>query len=132
MDEPQKTARQETCPKCGSNHMFNNHFLQHQKHDRVFIECAQCGHLVAKYILRNYIDPGFHYEQFLKLAKIHQEFSSGRKTLDNFLDLQEKAKTQFIEVKKILQEETRPDSTTLQDLLSEFHILEDSYQAFDE
>ena len=90
MEELQETAKREICPKCGSTHMINNHFLEHQKHDRVLVECAQCGHLVARYILRNYIDPGSHYKQFLKLAKIHQDFSSGRKTLENFQVLQEK------------------------------------------
>lgn len=132
MDELEETAKRETCPKCGCTQMVNNHFLQHQRHDRVFVECAHCNHLVAKYILRNYIDPGFHYEQFLKLAKIHQDFSSGRKTLENYQDLQEKAKTQFMKVKKILEKETPEETSTLQDLLSKFHILEDSYQAFDE
>ena len=132
MDQIEKTAKRETCPLCGSTHMVNNHFLQHQKHSRVFIECAHCGHLVAKYILRNYIDPGFHYEQFLKLAKIHQDFSSGRKTLESFQALQEKAKSQFMEVKKILEEENLKETSNLQGLFSQLHILEDSYQAFDE
>lgn len=112
--------------------MINNHFLEHQKHDRVLVECAQCGHLVAKYILRNYIDPGFHYEQFLKLAKIHQDFSSGRKTLENFQALQEKARIQFTQVKKLIEENADKDNSTIQDLFSKLHVLEDSYQAFGE
>lgn len=129
MDNLQEAARRETCPKCGNTRMINNHYLEHQKHDRVLIECAQCGHLVAKYILRNYIDPGFHYQQVLKLARKHQTFSSGRKTLENLQALQEKARTQFETVKTVLEKE---DERALQELFSALQILEDSYQGFDE
>ncbi len=131
MDELQETAKKEKCPMCGCTHMVNNHYLQHQRHDRVFVECADCGHLVAKYILRNYLDPGFAYEQFLKLAKIHQDFSSGRKAIDNFQVLQKRAKTQFEEIKKMLGKDNQEDET-LQGLFSKYHVLEDSYQPFDE
>mgnify|MGYP003565475752 CR=1 FL=1 len=132
MDERQETAKREKCPMCGETRMINNHYLQHQRHDRVFVECAHCGHLVAKYILRNYLDPGFHYQQFLKLAKIHQDFSSGRKAIENFQILQERAKTQFEKIKNLLKKNDEDDKQSLQSLLSKYHVLEDSYQPFDE
>lgn len=132
MENLEKTAKSETCPMCGSTRMINNHLLQNQRHDRVFVECAECGHLVAKYILRNYIDPDLLYEQFLKLAKINQDFDSGRKTIDKFQELQERAKSQFAEIKELLATDHPEDETTLQRLLAQYHVLEDSYQPFDE
>ncbi|NLC72117.1 MAG: hypothetical protein GX751_12260 [Desulfuromonadaceae bacterium] len=110
--------------------MLNTHYLQYHKHDRVFVECSRCGHLVAKYILRNYLDPVYHCEQILKLAKVTKGFSSGRKTVRSWQNLPEKARGQFRRVKELLEE--GGEEVPLEELFFRLGIVEDDYPNLDE
>ena len=123
-------AVQEKCPLCGGREMRNSHYLERQKHDRVFVECATCGYLVAKYILRNYLDPDYGYEQILKLAKLSKGHGSGRKTVKAWQGLPEKARSQFRRVKELL--EKGGGEEPLEELRSRFRVVEDDYPSLEE
>ncbi len=117
----------ERCLKCG-NHTFSNNFLLKEgRHARVFVECAKCGELVARYILHAYVDPNYSFPTVLRM--LHRTSNYGDSLGDIKEDLQthqERAKTQFSDLKKRLhQTPSEEDTRRLAEIILDEGILED-------
>ncbi len=123
-------AIRERCPQCGNDSFYNNFLLQEGHHARVFVECSKCGVLVARYILHGYIDPHYNYGSTLKMIRNASHYGDSIRNLEEELKPhQERAKTQFTEVKEKLKES--PPNTeeqhreTIIEIIHKYGILED-------
>ena len=116
------TAKREKCPSCGSHKVVNNHYLRERHHDRVYVECADCGTFIARYIIHAYVDPAFSFNRFLARAR-KEDFPSGRGALDEFQVHQERATQQFGRIKELLADGEATE--TIRDLFGQYRILED-------
>lgn len=129
MSEPKETVKTERCPECGSENFKVHHFLRQFRHDRVYLECAECGHFTARMIIHAYVDPhpDKNYERFLK-DSIRYNNVSGRKTLDDHIIHAERASDQFSHVKDLIAEKKEKgieEDQTIEQLLVEYQITED-------
>lgn len=70
----------------------------------VFVRCADCGELVARYRLRDYYHHGKDAESFLR-SMGSQAVDSGREQLNEFNRVQEESVAAFEEVLEQLRSE---------------------------
>ena len=47
-------VKKENCLRCGSIDVHNQVYLQGGRNIQIFVECAVCGHLIARYALKRY------------------------------------------------------------------------------
>lgn len=128
--EYNKTVR-ERCPQCGHESFYNNFLLREGHHARVFVECANCGTLVARYILHGYIDPNYDYSSTLKMIRNASHYGDSIRNLEEDLKPhQDRAKTQFSEVKDQLQHSDpnmdHADRETIIEIIHKHGIVEDN------
>lgn len=132
-----ETVERENCPECGSQRFFVNHYLREFHHDRIFLECADCGAFVARVIVHAYVDPNPETEYKLFLKKAHEKaYRSARKARDDYDKHVDKSSIQFEKVKKILyskgmdfskekSDEKLKKEKTISELYEEYRIKED-------
>lgn len=66
------------CQNCGSRDLRN--ILARENSQRVYVQCRECDHLVARYVVASggYFHEGKDYESFLRTVLLDSGFSSGR------------------------------------------------------
>ena len=66
------------CQQCGSRNLRN--ILAREDAQRVYVQCRECEHFVARYVLApgGYFHEGKDYESFLRVTMLDSGFSSGR------------------------------------------------------
>jgi|GEM_PF-1474714 DNA-directed RNA polymerase subunit M/transcription elongation factor TFIIS len=132
-----ETVERESCPKCGSERFYVNHYLREYHHDRIFLECADCGAFTARVIVHAYVDanPDSDYVLFLQKAH-HKAYRSARKASDDYDKHLEKSSVQFHHVKEILESHKKPtpqkvttkksrNEKTTRELYEDYRIKED-------
>ncbi len=73
-------AKKENCPKCGSVDVQNQIYLQRGRNIEIFVECAVCGHLVARYYLNRYATSSKRFN-FLEFYRKKGYFGGKRRRL---------------------------------------------------
>lgn len=124
--EKKETVLQQRCPSCQSLNFHIYHYLRSGHHDRLYLECSQCGTFVGRVIVHAFVDPlnaNAEYRSFLREAQANDN-QSGRKTVEDFKKHSEKAIEQFAYIKEIppvlLTEEK-----ILRDWYDEYSVKED-------
>lgn len=131
-----ETVERENCPNCGSEKFYVNHYLREFHHDRIFLECAECGTFAARIIVHAYVDPNPETEYKLFLKKAHQKaYRSARKARDDYEKHVNKSSIQFERVKEILDQKNstlnkksnknKRKERTISELYDEYRIKED-------
>ncbi|OGG95075.1 MAG: hypothetical protein A2508_08635 [Candidatus Lambdaproteobacteria bacterium RIFOXYD12_FULL_49_8] len=104
-------VHRQTCQLCGSHEQRNLLVRESGEPDKVFVECAKCHELVARYI----VSPGgyFHahrgYESFLRGVARSGEVMSGKKLTEEFEEMQGQVEARFERIKIILAEKHKVD-----------------------
>ncbi len=93
-------VKKEICPQCGNDTFKNNFLLKTGENARVFVECASCGHFVARYILRAYVDPDYDFSSTMWMIRSSTSEDSIRGVLNDLKGHQQRARTQFSEVQE--------------------------------
>jgi len=91
------------CQSCGSFDARNILVRQAQEQPIVYVRCARCGELVARYRLSEYYHHGKGIESFLR-SRGASAAESGRRLLDEFAEIQRASIEGFAEVLKYLEE----------------------------
>jgi hypothetical protein len=128
-------VRRERCPACQGETFRNNFQLRSGHHARVFVECAACGALVARYILHAYVDPAFDLTSSLHALRRLRDADSWRRVVDGMAVHQQRAREQFEAVRERLDREaaeraagTRPPVTgSILEVIRRDGILEDHH-----
>ena len=90
------------CQECGSQEVRNILVRKPGRAQLVYVACAGCGELVARYRLRDYYHHGKGIESFLRAAgAVHGD--SARGLLGEFEQTKGEAVEEFEEVKRILE-----------------------------
>lgn len=115
----------QVCPACGSSNFRVYHYLKEGHHDRLYLECALCGHFSGRVIVHAFVDPdeNAEYHSFLKQARANDNLSA-RQTMEDFRLHSERARQQFEHVKKADKKVTSKEKN-IRDWFHEFHIRED-------
>lgn len=93
-------VKRQTCQACQSIDLRN--IIVRDGHDQViYVRCAKCKELVARYILKEYYHHGKGIESYLR-ARGATGGDSGRAWLDSFKKSQEKAIVGYEEALKAL------------------------------
>ncbi len=68
----------QTCQNCSSRSLRN--ILARDDAQRVYVQCRDCGHFVARYVIApgGYFHEGKDYESFLRTQMLDRGFTSGR------------------------------------------------------
>ena len=97
----------QTCQACGSKSLRSILVREPGKSDRAFLECDQCGELVARYIISpgGYYHHGKGYESYLRsLMRTGDEQMSGKNLKKQFQNVQEECLERYAKVKKYMKE----------------------------
>ena len=88
------------CQNCGSRNVRNVLVRDHQQ--KVFVQCRDCDHLVARYVLTTsgYFHAGKGFESFLRSVERDGGFSSGRDLQTWFEELEVETLEEFEQVKE--------------------------------
>ncbi len=62
-------VKKEKCLKCGSIDVHNQVYLQGGRNIQIFVECAVCGHLIARYSLKRYCSSDKRFSLFESYRK---------------------------------------------------------------
>ncbi len=83
------------CQQCGSRNLRN--ILARDDAQRVFVQCRDCGHFVARYVIApgGYFHDGRDYESFLRVTMLDSGFSSGRDLKTVFKETAESSQRGF-------------------------------------
>lgn len=119
-----ETAVRERCTECGSEDFRIVHYLQENHHDRIFFECAKCGHFSARVIVHAYVNPDYCEEGLLRSMTSLGFEESGRTALTEYKKHAERAGNQFVKVKQLL-DEGPSEERNIRKLYHEFQIEED-------
>ena len=94
------------CQECGSDQVRNILYRQPGEPDRVIVQCTQCEHFVASYIIAplGYYHHGKGFESFVRGLHRSGEFMSGRKVQALFESRKEKETRLFDKVVALLRE----------------------------
>jgi len=104
-------VHRQTCQLCGSHHLRNILARETGEADKVFVQCADCDELVARYV----VAPGgyFHahkgFESFLRGLSRSAETMSGREMDQGFKAIEDKVSQHFETVKTKLIDEHKTD-----------------------
>lgn len=80
-------VHRQTCQACGSTDVRNILVRERGRAQMVYVRCAGCGGLVARYRLRDYYHHGKGIESFLKSVGVEAS-DSARRQLADFQDIQ--------------------------------------------
>jgi hypothetical protein len=90
------------CQECGSEEVRNMLVREQGRAQMVYVCCAKCGSLVARYRLRDYYHHGKGIESFLRSAGSGGG-DSGRDALAEFQKLKEEAVEGFEQALRLLE-----------------------------
>lgn len=85
------------CQNCNSGNLRN--IIARDDAQRVFVQCRDCGHFVARYVIApgGYFHEGRDYESFLRTRMLDRGYSSGRDLKTLYEEVSESAKEGFEE-----------------------------------
>lgn len=83
------------CQQCGSRKLRN--ILARDDAQRVYVQCRDCDHLVARYVIApgGYFHAGKDYESFLRAMMLDSGFSSGRDLKAVYQEVAESSQSGF-------------------------------------
>ena len=84
------------CQNCGSRALRN--ILSREAAQNVYVQCRDCGELVARYVLstnQGYFHAGRGFESFLRSMERGGGYVSGRDLQEKFDELSTNAQTEF-------------------------------------
>ncbi len=83
------------CQNCDSRNLRN--ILSREEAQRVYVQCRDCEHLVARYVIApgGYFHEGKDYESFLRTMMLDGGFSSARDLKSLFQEVSERATEGF-------------------------------------
>ena len=99
-------VHRQTCQACGSIDVRDIIVREEGRAQMVFVRCAKCGELVARYRLRDYYHHGKGIDSFLR-SMGSEASDSGRHQLGEFSKVQEEALAAYDQVLTQLQEEEK-------------------------
>lgn len=97
-------VHRQTCQACGSIDVRNIIAREEGRAQMVFVRCAKCGELVARYRLRDYYHHGKGVDSFLRSMGAEAS-DSGRHQLGEFGKVQKEALDAFEQVLAQLDED---------------------------
>lgn len=97
-------VHRQTCQACGSLDLRNILVRKPGQADMVYVLCASCRELVARYRLRDYYHHGKGAESFLRSVGAESS-ESGRSKLSDFAKVQEEALDGLQEALEVLARE---------------------------
>ncbi|WP_196160413.1 hypothetical protein [Reinekea sp. G2M2-21] len=85
------------CQNCNSRNLRN--ILARDDAQRVYVQCRDCEHFVARYVLATggYFHEGRDYESFLRTMMLDSGFSSGRDLKTVFKEVTESSEIGFVD-----------------------------------
>jgi len=85
------------CQNCNSRNLRN--ILARDDAQRVYVQCRDCAHLVARYVIApgGYFHEGKDYESFLRTMMLDGGFSSGRDLKAAFKEVSDSCAQGFTE-----------------------------------
>ncbi|MDT8446651.1 MAG: hypothetical protein RRB13_07100 [bacterium] len=101
----------QTCQLCGSHELRNILVREPGEYDKVFVQCAGCQEMVARYV----ISPGgyYHahkgYESYLRGMARSGEAMSGKRIKNEFEQTAEACEQRFVIIKELLKEQHKID-----------------------
>jgi hypothetical protein len=96
-------VKRETCPNCDSDKHRNYVAFAPDKPLTIYVECANCQYLVARYIIQHYVDPNAPFEAFLHQAR-DLAGDSGRKMMTEIKSFKENMAREFEEIRRAWRE----------------------------
>lgn len=93
----------QTCQACGATELRNILVREPGHAQMVFVRCARCDKFVARYRLQSYYHAGKGIESYLRSLGAGAA-ESGRQQLDEFLQLEEEATSQYQRALEALEE----------------------------
>jgi len=92
------------CQHCGSRELRN--ILLRSEKQLVFVQCRQCGSLVARYTLSHggYYHTGKGYESFLRSIERDGEATSGRNMQERFHGIEGRVAEEFAHVQQWMKD----------------------------
>ena len=101
--EHEETARVEHCRACKSTRMKNNIFFPHGGGDvKIYVQCADCGEYVARYIISGYTSER-RYESCLHSLRFDCH-ASGARTMRKINAFAEKFEREYQHVLDLIRE----------------------------
>jgi len=104
-------VHRQTCQLCGSHQLRNILARDPGEPDKVFVQCAECHELVARYV----ISPGGYYhahkgfESFIRGLSRSGEMMSGKGLAEEFKAMEEKCNQYYSSVQEHLAQEHKED-----------------------
>ncbi|MBS4015376.1 MAG: hypothetical protein KGZ86_02950 [Candidatus Latescibacteria bacterium] len=114
-----ENAKKEACPKCNSENLINYVHVKTGEHIRVYVECADCHHYVARYTLLTYTSDK-PYEVLLRRLKC-LEYASGKKALRELEEYSKNIEAEFNHIKSLTTTEL---AKTVEDMIKEKYEFE--------
>lgn len=99
-------VHRQQCQACGKHDSRNIVMRAAGRPQTVFVRCANCGELVARYILSDYYHHGKDVESFLR-SRESSAAESGRNMLSEFKRVREDSLEGFRKVIEILAEQDK-------------------------
>lgn len=91
------------CQQCGSRNLRN--ILAREDSQRVYVQCRDCDHLVARYVIAagGYFHAGKDYESFLRTMMLDSGFTSGRDLKTVYKEVADSSQAGFEEALEFAQ-----------------------------
>ncbi|OGG98873.1 MAG: hypothetical protein A2600_09165 [Candidatus Lambdaproteobacteria bacterium RIFOXYD1_FULL_56_27] len=104
-------VHRQTCQLCGSHKMRNILARENGEPDKVFVQCADCHELVARYSLGRggYFHAHKGFESYLRSMSRSGEMMSSKNIQADYQAIEEAARFRFKEIMRILAEENKED-----------------------
>ncbi len=104
-------VHRQTCQECGGRVMRNILCRDAGQFDKVYVQCAGCKGLVARYVIgqRGYYHHGKGYESYLRGLNRGGHFDSGKNLTDQFQETIDSANAEFERVLETLDQEGKTE-----------------------
>ncbi len=98
-------AHVQTCQKCQCTNLKNTLWREQGEPDKVFVECNDCGELVARYIIAQggYYHHLRGFSSFIRGLSRSGEMMSGTNLQKDFENIQKDALSNFEKAKEVLK-----------------------------
>ncbi len=103
MAENKELVVPEICNGCGSKKFIILHHLQFNRHDRLFLECADCGHFQSRIIVHAYVRSDRLYSGAIAELRHHGDDLT-REQIDAMMKHARNAREQYQHIKQLLHE----------------------------
>lgn len=120
-----ETVVPEICNGCGSKRFIILHHLQFNRHDRLFLECADCGHFQSRIIVHAYVRSDRLYSG--AVAELREQGDDlTREQIEAMMKHTRNAQEQYQHIKEIIHETMGKDiQDDIRKYYQEYKIRED-------